>query len=121
MAYRLWVSVIAGALLAAGLSGCGDDGRAAVGEPPVAADCSLDALPGSLSAGAWDPRFTIAGVSGQDGIAPKVYAFATDSDGGVLAAGYFRWLGAQRVTPLLRYRDGAWAPALSAADAARLT
>jgi len=86
----------------------GDDGGADGG---AGAACPPAALPGPLAEAEWDPRFTIAGVSGHDGFTPKVFDLALDRDGDVLAAGYFQWLGAEHVEPLLRHRDGAWGPA----------
>ena len=66
-------------------------------------------MPGALADADWDPRFTIAGVTGPDGLTPKVFDFALDGEGGVLAAGYFQYLGAARVEPLLRAgKDGVW-------------
>src|SRR3954454_22407602 len=38
---------------------------------------------GAAMAGAWDPRFTIAGFTGPDGHAPTVYDFARDIDGSI--------------------------------------
>jgi hypothetical protein len=70
--------------------------------------------PGSdrdVLAGRWDPRFTVAGFTGADGPAPTAYEFARDVDGSILAAGAFRYLGRDRVEPLLRLRNGRWQPA----------
>lgn len=64
----------------------------------------------ALTDAAWDPRFTIAGLSGHDGITPTVYDFAVDADGSVLATGRFAYYQGKAVTPLLRLRDGAWQP-----------
>ncbi|MEJ7731800.1 MAG: hypothetical protein WKG00_21640 [Polyangiaceae bacterium] len=82
--------------------------------PPL--PCTPDALPGALADARWDTRFTVAGVAGPDGDAPHVADFARDLDGTVLATGRFRWLGAERVEPLLRAAPGqasagVWAPA----------
>ncbi len=71
--------------------------------------CPPDEMPGALADAEWDPRFTIAGVTGQDGLTPKVFDLALDGEGGVLATGYFQYLGAARVEPLLRAgKDGVW-------------
>jgi hypothetical protein len=56
----------------------------------------------------WDSRFTIPGLTGLDGHAPTLYDFAADTDGSIVAAGEFYWLGSERVEPLVRWRDGAW-------------
>lgn len=66
---------------------------------------------GALSSGAWDRRFTIAGLSGHDGITPSVYDFAVASDGSVLAAGRFAYHEGRSVTPLVRFYDGEWTEA----------
>lgn len=65
----------------------------------------------TLANGAWDPRFTIAGVTGHDGITPTVYDFVTAPDGSVLATGRFAYYEGKAVTPLLRLKDGKWQPA----------
>ncbi len=72
--------------------------------------CSLELDAPSL-AGAWDPRFTIAGFTGPDGHAPTVYDFARDTDGSIVAAGEFRYAGSTRVEPLMRLHNGVWQPA----------
>ncbi|MES2642651.1 MAG: hypothetical protein V4850_24420 [Myxococcota bacterium] len=64
-----------------------------------------------LTGGTWDPRFTVAGFTGHDGLAPSVYDFAVDVDGSLVATGRFQWLGSDAIEPLARWRDGAWAPA----------
>ncbi|WP_394846916.1 hypothetical protein LZC95_05545 [Pendulispora brunnea] len=74
-------------------------------------DCAPTGLPDSIQRGNWDSRFTVAGLSGHDGISPMVHDFARDTDGSILAAGYFQWLGTQRVEPLVRYKNGQWEPA----------
>jgi hypothetical protein len=116
------------ALLAPGcgddLRGLDDDGGAADGSDDGGEDdgadggdggvvaCPPEEMPGALADADWDPRFTIAGVTGQDGLTPKVFDLALDGEGGVLATGYFQYLGAARVEPLLRADvDGAWQPA----------
>ena len=101
------------------LRGLDDDGGAADGSDDGEDDgadddggalaCPPDEMPGALADADWDPRFTIAGVTGQDGLTPKVFDLALDGEGGVLATGYFQYLGAARVEPLLRAgKDGAW-------------
>lgn len=92
---------------AGGQSGAaGGDGGAA-GTPSGCGVVSVDAL----SAGVWDRRFTIAGMTGHDGITPSVYDFAVESDGSVLAAGRFAYHEDRAVPPLVRLRDGKWSPA----------
>lgn len=113
-------AVVCGAL--ALLIGCGDNHRATPDggqEPPPDAPpdggeqvCSLEPASSTLT-GSWDPRFTVAGFAGPDGHAPTMYDFARDTDGSIVAAGEFRYLGGARVEPLLRLRNGAWEPARS--------
>src|SRR5258706_11967585 len=79
----------------------GSDGGTPDGGAPV---CRLD-LDASSLAGAWDPRFTIAGFTGPDGHAPTLYDFARDVDGSIVAAGEFRYVGGARVEPLMRLRN----------------
>ncbi len=97
--------------------GCGDnvepvspDGG---GVPPDGGEvvCSLELDAPALSGGTWDPRFTIPGFSGPDGLAPMVYDFARDVDGSIVAAGRFSYLGGEHVDPLLRWSNGSWGPA----------
>lgn len=64
----------------------------------------------TLAAGTWDPRFTIAGVTGHDGITPTVYDFAVEPGGSVIATGRFTYHEGQPVTPLLRLKEGQWQP-----------
>jgi len=45
----------------------------------------------ALARGTWDPQFSIAGVTGHDGITPSVYDFAIEPDGSVLATGRFAY------------------------------
>lgn len=98
------------------LAACGDNhhgttpGPDAPPEPPPAQVCSLAPDAAALS-GSWDRRFTVAGFAGPDGHAPTMYDFARDTDGSIVAAGEFHYLGDARVVPLLRLRDGAWQPA----------
>lgn len=66
-----------------------------------------------LAEGGWDHRFSLAGVGGRDGFAPRVHDLLALDDDGLLAAGYFRWLGPQRMPPVMRRRDGQWQPAWS--------
>jgi hypothetical protein len=80
-------------------------------EPIEGATCAPGLTAADLAAGAWDPRFTLAGFAGHDGLAPAVQDFAVDADGSLVATGHFQWLGSERTTPLVRWRDGAWEPA----------
>ena len=92
---------------------CGDNHAVPPDAGPPDGDvpaCRLDLDVASL-AGTWDPRFTIAGLTGLDGHAPTLYDFARDVDGSLVAAGEFRYLGRTRVEPLLRLRNGSWGPA----------
>ncbi|RYZ09889.1 MAG: hypothetical protein EOO73_03130 [Myxococcales bacterium] len=80
------------------------------GEPATTAECGqLDVE--ALGNAAWDPRFTIAGVTGHDGITPTIHDFAIEPDGAVLAAGRFAYHEGKAVPPLLRLRAGQWQPA----------
>jgi hypothetical protein len=63
-----------------------------------------------LEGGSWDDRFTIAGFSSRYGIAPAVYDFARDTDGSLIAAGRFDFVGGDTVPPLMRWKNGAWEP-----------
>lgn len=94
-----------------GSSGMGSSGvGGSAGDAPAVPSCgSLDLA--SLGTATWDARFTVAGVTGHDGITPTVYDFAVDADGSVLATGRFAYYDGDEVTPLLRLRDGAWRPA----------
>jgi hypothetical protein len=89
------------------------------GLPDAASDAAIDAgsvapscAPSSLNGageGAWDPSFTVAGLTGFDGFVPAVHALASDTDGALLAAGYFVWAGRDRVGPVARLDgEGAW-------------
>ncbi|WP_157370393.1 hypothetical protein [Vulgatibacter incomptus] len=79
----------------------------------VADRCAPADLSGSLAGGSWDPRFTVAGLTGHDGQAPTVYDFAVDPEGRLLAAGRFHWNGSDVVGPLARLEAGTWKPAQS--------
>jgi hypothetical protein len=95
------------------LTACGDDGTAPppdAGVEPVTR-CGDDVAVADLATGIWDPRFTIAGFSGHDGIAPTVHDFAIDADGALVATGRFQWIGSDRVEPLVRWTGAAWEPA----------
>jgi hypothetical protein len=85
----------------------GESGSGSGGAPATCGALDVSALSG----GAWDPRFTIAGVTGHDGITPTVYDFVTEPDGSVLATGRFAYHEGKAVTPLLRLADGKWQPA----------
>lgn len=106
---------------AAGASAAGAGGEATSGDAGTGhgaqAGASGDAgAPGAcgevdiatLAGGRWDDRFTIAGVTGPDGITPLVTDFAVEPDGSVLAVGRFAYHEGRAVTPLLRRRDGEW-------------
>lgn len=73
--------------------------------------CSPTTLPGSLESAHWDPRFTIAGVSGDDGIPPIVYDLAPDASGALSAVGHFRFLGATPVHPMIHEGTAGWSDA----------
>jgi hypothetical protein len=73
--------------------------------------CRALPLPGSIDAGTWSPQFTVAGLEGIDGMAPKVYDLAVDPAGDVIATGYFSRMGREEVPALIRKHDGAWSPA----------
>lgn len=98
--------------------GCGDnlkpanpDGGTQPDGDSGSAVCSLDADAAALDGGMWDPRFTVPGFTGHDGIAPTVFDFAHDVDGSVVAVGNFGFLGAEHVAPMLRWQNGEWVPA----------
>ncbi|WP_338870105.1 hypothetical protein [Myxococcus stipitatus] len=61
-----------------------------------------------LQNGEWDPRFSIAGISGADGLTPHIYDLAKTASGDVLAAGYFHWFGTHATPPLIQGRRGTW-------------
>jgi hypothetical protein len=107
------------------VGGVGDVGDVGVdgdmGGPGGLGHCVPEALGERLGAGDWDDRFTIAGVTGQDGFTPVVHDIAADADGSVLVAGYFTWVGAEAVGPLARLRDGEWEPVLQEAPGADLS
>lgn len=111
MQYR---SVCVALLIAA----CGDnhgakapDAGADAPPPDGSAQVCSTELAASDLAGTWDKRFTVPGFTGHDGNAPAVYDFAKDTDGSILAVGNFGYLGGDHVQPMLRLRDGTWAPA----------
>jgi hypothetical protein len=97
---------------------CGDNKQPSAppdAQPPDGGGevCSLDLAADALAGGTWDPRFTVAGFTGPDGHAPTVYDFARDIDGSILATGEFRYVGSDRVEPLMRLKNGVWQPARS--------
>jgi hypothetical protein len=100
----------AGGETPSGEAGSGDDPQAgatgAAGAPGACGDIDLSGLEG----GSWDDRFTIAGVTGHDGITPLVADFAIEPDGSVLAAGRFAFHEGKAVTPLMRRSEGKWQP-----------
>ena len=77
------------------------------GVPSGCGEASVDAL----ANGVWDPRFTIAGVTGHDGITPIVYDFALDADGAGLATVRFAFYERTADPPRWRLEDGHWLPA----------
>jgi hypothetical protein len=89
----------------AGSSGSGGSGGAG------AALCGAGITTAALEKGSWDPRFTIAGLTSHDGIAPSVFDFARDTDGSIVAAGRFAWFEDKPVPPLMRWRADEWEPA----------
>jgi hypothetical protein len=102
----------------AALIGCGDNHKNATPDGGMPGDgsgsaavCSLSTDSAALAGGTWDTRFTIPGFTGPDGHSPTVYDFARDVDGSIVVAGQFHYLGAERVEPLLRYKNGQWGPA----------
>lgn len=116
MQTHTWL-IFAGLALGAGCAGWTAESSDEAADPSTASSGSAGGSAGAqLSfggaiAGAWDPRFTIAGFTGPDGHAPTVYDFARDIDGSIVAAGEFRTFGHTRVEPLLRLRNGVWQPA----------
>ncbi|HEX3763476.1 MAG TPA: hypothetical protein VHW23_32495, partial [Kofleriaceae bacterium] len=109
--------IFAGLALTAGCTGLVTESSSELADPSTASNGSADGSAAALTsggppiAGAWDPRFTIAGFTGPDGHAPTVYDFARDIDGSIVAAGEFHYVGRTRVEPLLRLRNGVWQPA----------
>src|SRR4051812_43518591 len=98
MLYRSCMIVVA--LTAA----CGDGHKAppdsgAPGGSDGGGDVCSVALDAASLSGSWDPRFTIAGFTGPDGLAPIVYDFAADIDGSIVAAGKFGYVGSAAVAP----------------------
>ncbi|NUP10657.1 MAG: hypothetical protein HOW73_31825 [Polyangiaceae bacterium] len=89
----------------------GGDATGGGGSDQLAPQCASDVGLADLESGQWDERFTIAGFTGHDGIAPMVYDFARDTDGSIVAAGRFQWLEGKAIPPLMRWKDGAWEPA----------
>lgn len=84
-----------------------DTGSSTGGEEPVACH-ALELPPELIEAGTWDAGLTIAGFAGYDGLTPSVHDFARHADGGVLAVGYFRYIGSDTVRPLARLDGGVW-------------
>lgn len=80
------------------------------------AQVSVPGLESLTRSGRWSKRFTIAGLTGEDGFAPVVYDFARDPQGRILAAGRFRWAGAQPVDPVVRLDGNNWHSAASGWD-----
>ncbi len=96
-----------GARPSAGATGQAGEAGTSSGPNAACGELSTEAL----ARASWDARFTIAGVTGHDGITPTVYDFAVEPDGSVLAAGRFAYHEGKAVTPLLRLKDGNWRPA----------
>lgn len=87
-----------------GSSSGGSSGGADGGNDAGAQGC----VPPAGAVQSWNGAFTLAGLTGNDGVTPKVYDFVVEPDGSVLVAGYFRWAGALRVDGLARWKNGAW-------------
>lgn len=110
---------LAFSLLVVAGAACGDNksGQAPPdGQPPPDGNsnvCGPALAASALAGGTWDTRFTVPGFTGQDGHAPTVYDFTRDTDGSILAAGEFRYVGSDHVEPLMRFKNGAWQPARS--------
>ncbi|MFT3764092.1 MAG: hypothetical protein QM820_00985 [Minicystis sp.] len=106
------------ALLLCTAAACGDEPNIGTGGSggsggagPDPARCGGAVQAADLDHGTWDRRFTIAGLTGLDGLAPTVHDFARAPDGSVVAAGRFQWFEGGPVPPLMRFHDGAWEPA----------
>jgi hypothetical protein len=101
----------AGAAGSAGSAGSsGSAGSAGSGGGPSSCGGGLSTV--DLTGGSWDGQFTVAGFSSRYGIAPAVYDFARDTDGSLVVAGRFDAFAGTAVPPLMRWKDGAWQPAL---------
>lgn len=72
------------------------------------ASCAQTSLPGAIADASWDERFTIAGLTGQDGYIPSAYDIAVDSDGALLFAGYFRWGDGEAMPAIAAHDDAGW-------------
>jgi hypothetical protein len=91
-------------------------GDAGGGDGPLAGAAGSGGAPAAcgeadfatLEGGSWDDRFSIAGVTGPDGITPLVADFALEPDGSVLAVGRFAYHEGKAVTPLIRRSQGRW-------------
>lgn len=120
---RYLLALMAAAALAAGCSestptplaeggsgggGSGGDGGTGGSGGTAPRSCADLELPGALADGAWDTSFSIGGLTGEDGIGPRVLDLALDADGDLLATGYFRWSGAQPVPPFVRLNGAQW-------------
>lgn len=83
------------------------DGTSTGDEP--APGCHALPLPAALvEGGAWDDGLTISGFAGHDGLTPGVHDLALDAEGGVLAVGYFQYIGEQVVPPFARDDGDGW-------------
>src|SRR3569832_1251171 len=114
MQTHTWL-IFAGLALGAGCTGLVTENSGELADPStVSSSGSADGsageprFPGAALAGAWDPRFTLAGFTGPDGHAPAVYDFARDIVVSIVAAVEFHFIGRTRVEPLLRLRNGVW-------------
>ncbi|MCP3103665.1 hypothetical protein LZ198_32755 [Myxococcus sp. K15C18031901] len=90
-------------------SGSPDAGAPDGGGPDAGASCAPE-MTDVIQRGKWDPRFSIAGVSGMDGHVPHIYDLAKTASGDILATGYFRWLGTQATPPLIQRHGDTWQP-----------
>lgn len=90
-------------LACSGPSGQPDAGSADAGAEPgrdggvEALVCPPPPLPASLDGARWDARFTLAGLTGRDGVTPIVRDVAAAPDGSAVVVGYFRWAGRTRL------------------------
>ena len=77
-------------------------------EDPPPTGCVPTSLPGPIGSGQWDERFTLPGLTGLDGFAPFARDVASDTDGTVLVAGYFRWADGAPMQGLARWDGTGW-------------
>lgn len=86
----------------------GGGGSGGSGYPPHG--CAAQSLPGSLADGRWSERFIAPGLSGRDGYGPRVHDFALDSEGRLVAVGYFSFAGEDPVPAAVRWNGADWEP-----------